>query len=179
MGAIQKMEETIHRILQEKGLSTEDIIGIGVSCGGPLGRGDGYVLCVELVQILHALAQILAHAVLDPLQHLHPGQKRKWQGMDEVEGIWQGLAERYPVLEGCREDIMEAYHEMRESFARGGKLLICGNGGRRAGRPHIRHIHIAQLPQHAAAKAAQTDAAQPRGPGRLHRVYHVPGIPHY
>ena len=40
--------------------------------------------------------------------------------MDEVEGIWQGLAERYPVLEGCREDIMEAYHEMRESFARGG-----------------------------------------------------------
>ena len=57
--------------------------------------------------------------------------------MDEVEGIWQGLAERYPVLEGCREDIMEAYHEMRESFARGGKLLICGNGGSSADAQHI------------------------------------------
>ena len=57
--------------------------------------------------------------------------------MDEVEGIWQGLAERYPVLKGCREDIMEAYHEMRESFARGGKLLICGNGGSSADAQHI------------------------------------------
>jgi len=57
--------------------------------------------------------------------------------MDEVEGIWQGLAERYPVLKGCREDIMEAYHEMRESFARGVKLLICGNGGSSADAQHI------------------------------------------
>ena len=57
--------------------------------------------------------------------------------MNEIEGIWQGLAERYPVLEGCREDIMEAYHEMRESFARGGKLLICGNGGSSADAQHI------------------------------------------
>ncbi|WP_300565905.1 ROK family protein [uncultured Acetatifactor sp.] len=44
MGAIQKMEETIHRILQEKGLSTEDIIGIGVSCGGPLDSRRGVIM---------------------------------------------------------------------------------------------------------------------------------------
>ncbi len=44
MGAIQKMEEMIHRILQEKGLSTEDIIGIGVSCGGPLDSRRGIIM---------------------------------------------------------------------------------------------------------------------------------------
>lgn len=40
--------------------------------------------------------------------------------MDAVEEIWRGLAERYPILEVCREDIMEAYREMRKSFEQGG-----------------------------------------------------------
>ena len=44
MGAIQKMEEMIHRILQEKGLYTEDIVGIGVSCGGPLDSRRGVIM---------------------------------------------------------------------------------------------------------------------------------------
>lgn len=57
--------------------------------------------------------------------------------MDAVEEIWRGLAERYPILEVCREDIMEAYREMRKSFEQGGKLLICGNGGSSADAQHI------------------------------------------
>ena len=57
--------------------------------------------------------------------------------MKAVEEIWRELAERYPVLESCREEIMAAYQEMRGSFEQGGKLLVCGNGGSSADAQHI------------------------------------------
>ena len=47
------------------------------------------------------------------------------------------LVSRYPVLEACRGDILKAYTLMAESFARGGKLLACGNGGSAADAEHI------------------------------------------
>lgn len=86
--------------------------------------------------------------------------------MDEVEGIWQGLAERYPVLKGCREDIMEAYHEMRESFARGGKLLICGNGGSSADAHHIVGELMKELGLHRAVPEEFAAACRRLYPGQ-------------
>ena len=47
------------------------------------------------------------------------------------------LITRYPVLEGCRDDIAAAYHVMERAFANGGKLLIAGNGGSAADAEHI------------------------------------------
>ena len=44
MAVIQRMKELIHQILQERGLSTEDIIGIGISCGGPLDSREGIIM---------------------------------------------------------------------------------------------------------------------------------------
>lgn len=47
------------------------------------------------------------------------------------------LIERYPELEGQRENILEAYKILEESYANGGKLLISGNGGSAADAEHI------------------------------------------
>lgn len=47
------------------------------------------------------------------------------------------LIERYPVLEVCRKEIVDAYLIMEDSYAHGGKLLIAGNGGSAADSEHI------------------------------------------
>lgn len=47
------------------------------------------------------------------------------------------LLERHPELTEIREDIIDAYLLMEESYVRGGKLLIAGNGGSAADSEHI------------------------------------------
>ena len=47
------------------------------------------------------------------------------------------LVERYPELKSQRDNIIEAYHFLEESFSNGGKLLIAGNGGSAADAEHI------------------------------------------
>lgn len=47
------------------------------------------------------------------------------------------LIERYPVLENLREDIIDSYLLLEESYEEGGKLLIAGNGGSAADAEHI------------------------------------------
>lgn len=47
------------------------------------------------------------------------------------------LMERYPVLEECRQSIIDAYLVMEESYKHDGKLLIAGNGGSAADSEHI------------------------------------------
>ncbi len=50
---------------------------------------------------------------------------------------YQRLFERYPMLEGCREQVMQAYCILRDAFLSGGKLLVGGNGGSAADSEHI------------------------------------------
>lgn len=58
--------------------------------------------------------------------------------MDEsIKAHLDFLITRYPVLEGCREDIAAAYQVMEKAYASGGKLLIAGNGGSAADAEHI------------------------------------------
>ncbi len=47
------------------------------------------------------------------------------------------LLNRYPQLECCRQDVEKAMDLLREMYARGGKLLCCGNGGSCADCEHI------------------------------------------
>ena len=47
------------------------------------------------------------------------------------------LIERYPPLGVCRKDIEDAVCAMIESFKKGGKLLVAGNGGSCADSDHI------------------------------------------
>lgn len=47
------------------------------------------------------------------------------------------LLKRYPVLEVCKQDIIDGYLLMEECYQKGGKLLIAGNGGSAADSEHI------------------------------------------
>ena len=47
------------------------------------------------------------------------------------------LLSRYPILEACKEDIVNAYRIMEECYEHDGKLLIAGNGGSAADSEHI------------------------------------------
>lgn len=57
--------------------------------------------------------------------------------MSGMGGYLQELVRRYPQLSPCLGDVAQAYGLLEELFARGGKLLICGNGGSAADSDHI------------------------------------------
>ena len=47
------------------------------------------------------------------------------------------LIERYPALQVCRQQIIDAYLIMEECYEHDGKLLIAGNGGSAADSEHL------------------------------------------
>ena len=47
------------------------------------------------------------------------------------------LIERYPSLEPIKQDLIDAYLIIEESYEKGGKLLVAGNGGSAADSEHI------------------------------------------
>ncbi len=47
------------------------------------------------------------------------------------------LAQRYPNLASCVEDVKEAVTAIVDSYCNGGKILLCGNGGSAADCEHI------------------------------------------
>ena len=49
----------------------------------------------------------------------------------------ENLIKRYPILNGVKEEITAAYELLRTTYANGGKLLLCGNGGSAADCDHI------------------------------------------
>ena len=53
------------------------------------------------------------------------------------KNILKQLQEKYPALTDCMNDIAKAAEIICESFRRGGKLLICGNGGSASDSLHI------------------------------------------
>jgi D-sedoheptulose 7-phosphate isomerase len=46
------------------------------------------------------------------------------------------LIDRFPALAGCAEDIERAFALLRDCYAGGGKVLVCGNGGSAADAEH-------------------------------------------
>ncbi|HEX7021510.1 MAG TPA: SIS domain-containing protein [Trueperaceae bacterium] len=55
----------------------------------------------------------------------------------DPRALLDDLTARYPDLTPCRADILAAFELLRASFATGGKLLVCGNGGSAADCEHI------------------------------------------
>ena len=54
-----------------------------------------------------------------------------------IENLLQNLLMRYPVLADIRQPILDAYEVIKDAYEKGGKLLICGNGGSAADADHI------------------------------------------
>lgn len=57
--------------------------------------------------------------------------------MNSIEKIFEELFSRFPSLEPLRQDVAQSYDIMCECYKRGGKVLICGNGGSAADAEHI------------------------------------------
>lgn len=53
--------------------------------------------------------------------------------MNQIELLFS----RYPALSGCRQDIEQAFQLLCGTYARGGKVLACGNGGSASDAAHI------------------------------------------
>lgn len=51
--------------------------------------------------------------------------------------LLEDLLKRYPALEVCGDAIEAAGERMVQTYRRGGKLLVCGNGGSSADSDHI------------------------------------------
>lgn len=49
----------------------------------------------------------------------------------------ENLLKRYPSLEICKEDIEKALKLIIDTYKKGGKVLVCGNGGSAADSEHI------------------------------------------
>lgn len=56
---------------------------------------------------------------------------------DKLKKYIDLLIKRYPMLENCRQDIINGYLMLEDCYAHGGKLLIAGNGGSAADAEHI------------------------------------------
>ncbi len=55
----------------------------------------------------------------------------------ETNRIFEELFERYSSLEECRNDILGLYKCIKDTYEKGGKLMLCGNGGSAADCLHI------------------------------------------
>lgn len=47
------------------------------------------------------------------------------------------LLARFPILSSCRKDIIAVFLILQTNFTKGGKVLVCGNGGSAADAMHI------------------------------------------
>ena len=54
-----------------------------------------------------------------------------------AEQYLDNLIKRFPILDACKKDILDAFLLLKECFSKGGKLLICGNGGSCSDSEHI------------------------------------------
>lgn len=59
------------------------------------------------------------------------------RNMEKILSHVDLLIERYPALESCKDDILNAYYLLEESYSNGNKLLVAGNGGSAADSEHI------------------------------------------
>ncbi len=55
----------------------------------------------------------------------------------EVLTHYERLFERYPALNDCRDQVMNAYTVLKKCYEKGGKVLLVGNGGSCADCEHI------------------------------------------
>jgi len=68
------------------------------------------------------------------------------------------LVERYPVLQSCKQDILNAYGVLENAYIQGNKLLVAGNGGSAADSDHIvgelmKGFKLSRKPEYSFRKA--------------------------
>lgn len=56
---------------------------------------------------------------------------------ERVKKILEHAIINHPMLESCRPKIMQAFLLLQQCYSKGGKVLVCGNGGSAADSEHI------------------------------------------
>ena len=56
---------------------------------------------------------------------------------DSTKAIFEELFQRHPALEPCRADVDAAFDTLLAAYEKGGKVLVCGNGGSAADAEHV------------------------------------------
>ena len=56
---------------------------------------------------------------------------------ENVKKIFEKLFVDYPALGVCRDSVADAYFILKSTYDKGGKVLVCGNGGSAADCEHI------------------------------------------
>jgi len=82
----------------------------------------------------------------------------KEKHMNDSTTILDAFTTRLPHLLPCRADMQKAFAILQESFARDGKLLLCGNGGSAADCEHIAGELMKGFLQKRPLSAAQRQA---------------------
>lgn len=67
------------------------------------------------------------------------------------------LLKKYPILKECEKDIESALELMIDTYQKGGKILVCGNGGSAADSEHI----VGELMKGFLSKRPVTDERLP------------------
>ncbi len=56
---------------------------------------------------------------------------------ESLRNILENTISNHPMLESCRPKIMQAFLLLKQCYSKGGKVLVCGNGGSAADSEHI------------------------------------------
>ena len=61
------------------------------------------------------------------------------------ESLRESAETKTGMIESCKEDILKAADVIKDSFTKGGKLMLCGNGGSAADCQHIATEFVVRL----------------------------------
>lgn len=123
IGSIFMRAEAYLRPAMEAALEREALPGARAQCRiVPAQKGEQLGDYASVLTACHALGLPVAPAAPPP---------------ERVVAHARLLLQRYPTLAQIEKPLYGAYDALHETFARGGKLLICGNGGSAADAEHI------------------------------------------
>ena len=124
IGSIFQRAEDFIRPAMEKALKQEAL---------PLACQKVSVVPAQTKELLGDYAAIMTalYALdIDPMTETDETNPRVLKRLDK-------LISKYPHLSCVRTSLMDAYIALRDSYSKGGKLLVCGNGGSCADSEHI------------------------------------------
>lgn len=80
--------------------------------------------------------------------------------------VFRHLADRYPALAALERDIVSAFELLASTYERGGKVLVCGNGGSAADAEHVVGELMKTMASSRRLSPSERHAFQHKVPGR-------------
>lgn len=94
---------------------------------------------------------------------------------ESTNRIFNELFAHYPALESTRQEVLNAYEILQETYANGGKLLCCGNGGSSADSEHIVGELLKTFKKKRTIKKEVVDELTLYGEDGAYLLFHLEG----